>query len=431
MSKALSGNLEFPLAHGKAAAHEASAGSSSSTTSVLARVESPADLKALSMEELQTLCGELREFIIQIVATNGGHLAPSLGVVELTVALHALFDSPRDKLVWDVGHQAYIHKILTGRRDRLHTLRQYGGVSGFLKRSESPHDCFGAGHASTSIAAALGLAEARDLQGDDYKVVTVTGDGAMTGGLAFEAMNNAGSSERDLLVILNDNRMSISPNVGAISHYLTTLTTHPVLKKLRQAARNYLEKIPLGEPMGEVVKKMETGLKNFLLPGAFFQSLGFSYYGPVDGHNLPELMWVLEKLKSCKGPTLLHVVTVKGKGWSLSEADSNTWHGVKAFDRKTGRSIKASSGPVPYTKVFASHLTRMAQRDKRIVAITAAMADGTGLVQFAQQIPERFYDVGIAEAHGVCFAAGLASRNLRPIAAIYSTFLQRAIDQII
>ncbi|MFQ5669943.1 MAG: 1-deoxy-D-xylulose-5-phosphate synthase [Acidobacteriota bacterium] len=426
MAKVISGELDFPIG-----GTPARAARSTASPRLLDRIDSPAALKILSMDQLQVLCQELRAFIVQVVSANGGHLAPSLGVVELTVALHRLFDSPRDKLVWDVGHQAYIHKVLTGRRSRFHTLRQYQGVSGFLKREESDHDAFGAGHASTSIAAALGMAEARDLMDQDYHVVAITGDGAMTGGLAFEALNNAGISGRNLLVILNDNKMSISPNVGAMSHYLTTLTTHPVFTKLRQAAHHYLEQVPLGEPMSEVVKKMETGIKNFLLPGALFQSLGFSYYGPVDGHNLPELVWIIDKLKARKGPTLLHVVTVKGKGWSLSEADSNTWHGVKAFNMDTGKTVTAASGPVPYTKVFASHLTKMAGDDKRIVAITAAMADGTGLGFFKKIHPERFYDVGIAEAHGVCFAAGLASQGMRPVAAIYSTFLQRALDQII
>ena len=426
MAKAISGDLDLPIGRTRPAAK-----SRKRVRSLLDGVDSPTDLKKLSMAELETLCQEIRDFVVQIVSETGGHLAPSLGVVELTVALHALYDSPRDKMLWDVGHQGYIHKILTGRKARMHTLRQYRGISGFLKRDESEHDAFGAGHASTSIAAAVGMAEARDLKGEDNHVISITGDGAMTGGLAFEALNNAGNSGRDLLVVLNDNCMSISPNVGAISHYLTTLTTNPVFKKVRQAAHHYLEKVPLGEPMTEVVKKMETGLKNFLLPGALFQSLGFSYYGPVDGHNLPELMWALEKLKACKGPTLLHVVTVKGKGWTHSEADSNTWHGVNAFDRGTGKMISKGGGPVPYTKVFASHLTEMARRDSRLVAVTAAMADGTGLVKFQKELPERFHDVGIAEAHAVCFAAGLATQGMRPVTAIYSTFLQRALDQII
>jgi 1-deoxy-D-xylulose-5-phosphate synthase len=426
MAKAISGDMGFPL-H-RTDADDTDAGR---TESLLDSIQSPADLKKLSIKELETLCQELRDYTVQVVSHTGGHLAPSLGVVELTVALHALFDSPADKIVFDVGHQGYIHKILTGRKDRMHTLRQYKGVSGFLKRSESEHDAFGAGHASTSIAAALGMAEARDLKGESNHVISIIGDGAMTGGLAFEALNNAGTSGRDLLVIVNDNQMSISPNVGAICHYLTTLTTHPVFKRVRQAAHHYLEKVPLGEPMSEVVKKMETGLKNFLLPGALFQSLGFSYYGPVDGHDMTELMWVLEKIKSCSGPTLLHVVTVKGKGWQPSEADSNTWHGVAAFDQDTGKVKTSSGGPTPYTKVFAGHLTEMAGRDKRLVAISAAMADGTGLVKFAEKYPDRFYDVGIAEAHGVCFAAGLAAEGMRPVAAIYSTFLQRALDQII
>ena len=430
MAKAIPGGFEMPVGSRAAAPVTAAQEAAPAARRLLDGIAGPADLKGLTHDQLRQLCDELRDFIVHIVSVNGGHLAPSLGVVELTVALHTLFDSPRDRIVWDVGHQGYIHKALTGRRDVLHTLRQYGGVSGFLKIGESEHDCFGAGHASTSIAAALGMAETRDLKGEDFKVVTVTGDGAMTGGLAFEALNNAGNSGRDLLVILNDNTMSISPNVGAISHYFTTLTTNPVFKRVRRAAFHILERVPLGEPMGEVVKKMETGLKNFLLPGALFQSLGFSYYGPVDGHNLEELLSVIGKLKACKGPTLLHVVTVKGKGWPLAEADSNTWHGVGAFDRATGRSV-GSGGAVPYTRVFARHMIDMAKRDPRIVAITAAMADGTGLVEYQKQVPDRFYDVGIAEAHGVCFAAGLATQGMRPVAAIYSTFLQRALDQII
>ncbi len=400
--------------------------------SILRTIDSPADLRRLQPEQLKPLAAEIRRYILDVVSRKGGHLAPSLGVVELTLALHYLYDTPKDRILWDVGHQAYVHKVLTGRRDRLPSIRQENGLSGFCRRSESEYDVFGAGHASTSISAALGFAAARDLSSDDFEVVTVTGDGAMTGGLAYEAMNNAGQQKRNILVILNDNEMSISPNVGAISRYLTDLQTSPFLNKIRDEAFKLMEKLPMGTTMEEVARRLEKSMKTVLVPGALFQALGFRYFGPVDGHDLDVLLPTLEKVKTVRGPVLLHVVTKKGKGYQPAEGDPNTWHGVSAFDVASGKSApKKAGGPPNFTKVMASTAMEMAGSDPRVVAITAAMADGTGLVKFQEAFPDRFFDVGIAEAHGVCFAAGLAAQGMRPIASIYSTFLQRAYDQII
>ena len=399
--------------------------------SILRTIDSPADLRQMSLSQLQQLAAEIRHYILDVVSQKGGHLAPSLGVVELTVALHHVFDTPRDKVVWDVGHQAYVHKVITGRREQLATIRQQGGLSGFCRRAESEYDAFGAGHASTSIAAALGIAAARDLTGDDFRVVSVIGDGAMTGGLAFEALNNAGQQKRDLLVVLNDNEMSISPNVGALSRYLADLQTSPFLNRVRDEAFKLMEKLPLGATVEEVTRRIETSMKSVLVPGALFQALGFQYFGPVDGHDLETLLPTLRKVMRVRGPVLLHVVTKKGKGYRPAEGDPNTWHGVSAFDVASGKSAPSKKGPPAYNKVMAQTAMEMAEADERVVAITAAMADGTGLVKFRERFPDRFFDVGIAEAHGVCFAAGLAAQGMRPIAAIYSTFLQRAYDQII
>jgi len=399
---------------------------------LLPQINSPADLKPLSFDQLRQLAGEIREYVIEVVSQVGGHLGPSLCVVELTRALHRVFDSPRDKIVWDVGHQAYPHKIITGRRDRFPTLRQYQGVSGFVSPAESSHDAFGVAHASTSIAAALGMAAARDLKGDKFHVVTVTGDGAMTGGLAYEALNNAGHAKRDLLVILNDNEMSISPNVGAISQYLTSITANPFYNRIKEEVKSILERVPLGEPVGELVRRVEQNLKNLLVPGALFQALGFSYYGPIDGHDLEGLMAVLGRLKQAHGPILLHVLTKKGKGYAPAEGNACYFHGVSPFDAATGKSPGTDKKGLPsFNEVFADALSDIADRDPQVVAITAAMADGTGLVRFQARHPSRFFDVGIAEAHGVCYAAGLATQGIKPVAAIYSTFLQRAYDQII
>ena len=395
------------------------------------RVNSPADLKKLTVPELKQLAIELRESLVEVVARTGGHLAPSLGVVELTIALHYLFDSPHDKIVWDVGHQAYVHKMLTGRREKLPTIRQHKGISGFLRIAESEHDAFGAGHASTSISAALGMATMRDLMKESFYVVTVTGDGAMTGGLAYEALNNAGHAGRNMLVILNDNEMSISPNVGAISRYLTSLSTNPFLKKLRDESYELIEKLPKGTTAAELANRLERNLKNVLVPGALFQSLGFHYFGPIDGHDLDGLLDVIRKVKDEKGPVLLHLLTKKGRGYSHAESDPNTYHGLNPFDVASGKSLPSTKAPPAYTSVFADAAVELAEQNPRVVAVTAAMADGTGLVKFEKKFPDRFFDVGIAEAHGVTFCAGMALQGMRPIAAIYSTFLQRAYDQII
>jgi 1-deoxy-D-xylulose-5-phosphate synthase len=422
MSEAITGDLDLPLSRREPSVSEP----------ILPRIASPADLKPLAVAELKQLCSEIRDYIVQVVSRTGGHLAPSLGVVELTVALHYLFDSPRDKIVWDVGHQGYVHKVLTGRRDRLPTIRQQGGISGFLRLSESEHDAFGAGHASTAISAALGMATRRDLAGESYHVVAVVGDGAMTGGLAYEALNNAGISGRSLLVVLNDNTMSISPNVGAIARYLTGLTTQPILQKARDEVYHLLEKLPKGDLAAALTKRMERSVKNVLVPGGLFQALGFHYFGPIDGHDLETVLTVIGRLKEMKGPVLLHVVTKKGRGYSYAEDDPNTYHGVSPFDVASGKSAPAKTRKPPaYTNVFADALIEIASTDPRVVAITAAMADGTGLAAYEKRFPDRFFDVGIAEAHGVTFAAGLALHGMRPVAAIYSTFLQRAYDQII
>jgi 1-deoxy-D-xylulose-5-phosphate synthase len=398
---------------------------------LLRDIDSPADLRRLRPDQLGTLAAEIREYVLEVVSRKGGHLAPSLGVVELTLALHYVYDTPRDKIVWDVGHQAYVHKVITGRRDRLPSIRQQGGLSGFCRRVESEYDVFGAGHASTAISAGLGLAAARDLRGEHFHVVSVIGDGAMTGGLAFEAMNNAGQQKRNLLVILNDNEMSISPNVGAISKYLTDMQTSPFLNRLRSETFKLMEKLPMGATVEELARRIEKSMKSVLVPGALFQALGFQFFGPLDGHDLGALLDTLGKVKKLKGPVLLHVVTKKGKGYTPAEGDPNTWHGVGAFDRVVGKMAPAKEELPSFGSVMTRTAIELAERDKRVVAITAAMADGTGLVKFQQRFPDRFFDVGIAEAHGVCFAAGLAAEGMRPIASIYSTFLQRAYDQVI
>jgi 1-deoxy-D-xylulose-5-phosphate synthase len=413
-----------------------SAERSESAAPLLPAIDSPADLRRLPPEDLPRLAGEIRDYLVSVLAEKGGHFAPSLGVVELTIALHRVFDTPTDRIVWDVGHQGYVHKILTGRRDQLPTIRQYGGISGFLKRSESPHDPFGAGHASTAISAALGMATGRDLAGDSRHVVAVLGDGAMTGGLTYEGLNNIGASGVKMLVILNDNAMSISPNVGAIAHYLTTVTTNPYYRKMKDEVYRVLGKIPsVGEPVGEFARRMEAGIKGALVPGAFFQSLGFTYYGPIDGHDLSELVPVLDKIRSdLRGPTLLHVLTQKGKGYAPAEADPDGFHGVSPFDPATGTkrasASAAPSGP-SYTEVFGEAMVEQAARRPELVGISAAMLGGTGLKALQEAHPERCFDVGIAEGHGVTFAAGLASEGQRPVCAIYSTFLQRAFDHMV
>jgi 1-deoxy-D-xylulose-5-phosphate synthase len=393
---------------------------------ILDTIQSPRDLKPLGPPELRQLASELREFVIESVSRTGGHLAPSLGVVELTIALHAAFDAPNDKIVWDVGHQAYIHKILTGRRDRFHTLRQTGGISGFPKITESEYDAFGAGHASTAISAALGMAAARDLKGETHSVIAVVGDGALTGGLAFEGLNNAGASKRDLIVVLNDNAMSIAPNVGALSRYLNKLIAAPAYNRVKTVLWRMTGRSSL---LRRSVRRLDEVIKALLVPSGLFERMGFRYFGPVDGHDLGELLWILREIRKLHGPILLHVMTTKGKGYKYAEEDATRFHGISSFCLDTGET--APRRRPSYTEVFGETLVELAGRDKSIAAITAAMANGTGLCDFAVRYPERFFDVGIAEQHAVTFAAGLARRGLRPVVAVYSTFLQRAIDCII
>ena len=399
--------------------------------SVLEKIDSPADLKKLSENELTALAGEVREMIIQTVSRVGGHIGASLGVVELTIAMHYCFDSPRDKLVWDVGHQAYAHKILTGRRERFRTLRQHGGLSGFCSRSESKHDAFGAGHSSTSISAALGIGAARDLAGEKYRVVAVIGDGSMTGGLAYEALNNAGHAGRNLLVVLNDNEMSIERNVGAMPRYLNRLITGKVYNEAHRELGELINRIPAyGPRLYSLAKRLRESVKGLIVPGMLFEELGFRYFGPVDGHNLRTLISMLTKVRDLKGPILLHVITKKGKGYPPSERDPVRWHGASPFCVETGEP-EDHPGPPTYTETFGRTLCDIADEHNELVAITAAMIPGTGLGEFARRFPERCFDVGIAEAHAVTFAAGLAAQGIRPVVAIYSTFLQRALDQII
>ena len=396
------------------------------------KLEDPiAALKELPAAELPQVAEELRDAIVRTVAANGGHLASSLGVVELTIALHRVYDSPTDKIVWDVGHQAYAHKLLTGRYERFHTLRQLDGLSGFPKRAESPHDCFDVGHSSTSIAAALGIATARDARGDKEKVVAVIGDGSLTAGLAFESLNQAGHLKKDLLVILNDNEMSISPNVGALSSFFSRQLTSDFFVRLKRETEHFLDSVPkVGKDLRRLAKKAEEAVKGFLTPGMLFEAFDFDYVGPINGHKLDELIQTLENITHMDGPILMHVVTKKGKGYAPAEENPHIYHGVGPFDLETGE-VKKSSGPPSYTAVFGKTLAEMAEQDERIVAITAAMLEGTGLKAFAEQYPERFFDVGIAEQHAVTFAAGMASRGLKPFVAIYSTFLQRAYDSVL
>ena len=393
-------------------------------------IHSPQDLKQLPPEALPALAAEMRERIIQVVSTNGGHLAPNLGTVELTIALHYVFRTPEDILIWDVGHQSYGHKLLTGRNARFDTLRQEGGISGFPRRVESEYDPFGTAHASTSISAALGFACARDVRGETHRVVAVVGDGALTGGLAFEGLNQAGVIGTDVLVVLNDNSMSISPNVGAIARYLTKLTSAPVYRRLESDVWELLGKIPAGSQARKLVGRIKEGMKNLVLPNILFEEFGFKYYGPIDGHDLPTLIEILKQLQDVKGPVLLHTLTRKGKGYKFSEDDARKYHGVGSFDKLTGTAAKKVAAPA-YTDVYGQTLMDLAAKDPRIVAITAAMTDGTGLAKFALTYPDRFHDVGIAEEHAICFSAGLAAGGAKPFATIYSTFLQRAYDQIV
>jgi 1-deoxy-D-xylulose-5-phosphate synthase len=398
----------------------------------LSKIDSPDDLKKLDVKELKIVCQELRNLIIDTISKVGGHLGAGLGAVELAVALHYVFNTPKDKLVWDVGHQGYPHKILTGRRDVFHTIRQFKGISGFLRRSESEYDTFGAGHASTALSAALGMVSARDFTGENYKVVAVVGDGAMTGGIAYEGMNNAGLLKKDLIVILNDNQMSIAPNVWAVSNYFTELIATPQYNRLKRDVWKLTGKLDqLGDRLRKIAARIEGGVKAVITPGMLFEALGFRYFGPVNGHNVNQLVKIFSEVKNFRGPILVHVRTQKGKGYKPAEADHQRLHGVAPFDKITGVSPKKTDGPPSYTKVFGQAVVELARQNPKIVGITAAMPEGTGLDQLQKELPARFFDVGIAEQHAVTFAAGLATQGYVPIVAVYSTFLQRAFDQII
>ncbi|MFC1549017.1 1-deoxy-D-xylulose-5-phosphate synthase, partial [Candidatus Omnitrophota bacterium] len=400
---------------------------------LLDKILSPEDLKELNVEQLQELAGEIRKKIINVTSRKGGHIGASLGAVELAVALHYCMESPKDKIVWDVGHQSYAHKLLTGRLKSFDTLREMGGLSGFPNAKESEHDPFTCGHSSTSISSALGLASARDMKGEDHKVVAVIGDAALSTGLAFEGMNNAGHMRTNLAVVLNDNEYSISKPVGAMSRYLNRVLTNPLYNRVRDEAEKIVKGIPkLGPAAYKTVKKFQEGLKNLIVPGILFEELGFRYFGPVDGHNLEELIAIFNKILPMKEPVFIHAVTKKGKGYSFAEEDPTQFHGVTSFNIKTGRKITDDKGEgEPFTSFFAEKIIKLAKADKRIAAITAAMPDGTGLQKFAEKYPDRFFDVGITEAHAVTFAAGLARGGMRPVVAVYSTFLQRAYDQLI
>ncbi|MFV2032696.1 MAG: 1-deoxy-D-xylulose-5-phosphate synthase, partial [Gammaproteobacteria bacterium] len=401
----------------------------SENISLLDSIQSPADLRALEQKQLPQLADELRAFIIESVSKTGGHLGSGLGSVEITIALHYLFDTPHDRLIWDVGHQCYPHKILTGRRERMSGLRQQGGLSGFPKISESEYDTFGAGHSSTSISAALGMAIAASEQGIDRKIVAIIGDGGMTAGMAYEALNHAGSIDTDLLVILNDNEMSISPNVGAMSKYLSRIWSGKIYTTIRAGSKKVLNRLPA---VWELARRAEEHMKGMVVPGTLFEELGFSYYGPIDGHNLNEVIRLVKNLQKIPGPRLLHIVTQKGKGYAPAEEDACKFHGVGPFDPETGLSrVSSKPGVQSYTQIFSDWLVKKGQEDPLLHAITPAMREGSGLVEFAQQMPERYHDVGIAEQHSVTLAAGMARDGLKPVVAIYSTFLQRAYDQFI
>ncbi|HJU06648.1 MAG TPA: 1-deoxy-D-xylulose-5-phosphate synthase [Nitrospiraceae bacterium] len=399
--------------------------------SLLKSLHSPEDLKRLSPEQFPALCHEIREQIISVVSSVGGHLASNLGVVELTVALHYLLDTPQDKIVWDTSNQAYTHKLLTGRREQFHTLRQYGGLSGFCKREESVYDTFNAGHAGTGVSAAMGMVEAREQLGQSHKVICVVGDGAMTAGMTLEGLHHAGGAGKDFLVILNDNQMSISKNVGAISSYLNRTFTGEFYTRIREETCHFLRAIPqIGEPMQKMARRAEELAKGLILPGLLFEELGFRYVGPIDGQNFEHLLPTLENVMKLDGPTLLHVITKKGLGYPPAMKDPVWFHACPAFVRETGAPAKKAARP-SYTAIAVNTLVKLAKQDKRIVAITAAMCEGTGLTAFETEFPDRLYDVGIAEQHAVTFAGGLAAQGMRPVVAMYSTFLQRAYDQVV
>jgi 1-deoxy-D-xylulose-5-phosphate synthase len=400
--------------------------------SFLEKINSPADLKALSRSELPILASEIRKVIIDVVSKNGGHLAPSLGVVELAIAIHYVFNAPSDKIIWDVGHQSYAHKLLTGRRERFHTLRQHDGICGFTRMSESPYDAFSTGHSSTSISAGLGIACAKRLKNDKSKVIAVIGDGSMTAGLAYEGLNQAGDINKNIIVILNDNDMSIAHNVGALSSFLSRTFSAKYLQDFKKELKDFLKSLPkVGDDIYQFAKRSKESFKTFITPGMLFEAFNFEYFGPIDGHNLNHLIDILNNIKCLNEPVLLHVSTKKGKGYPPAEKNPVYFHGVGCFNADTGESLNKECSVPTYTQVFGETLFQMAKKDERIVAVTAAMPEGTGLVKFAKAYPERFFDVGIAEQHAVTFAAGLATEGLKPVVAIYSTFLQRAYDQIL
>ncbi len=399
---------------------------------LLDRVKSPADLRTMSAEERRQLAQEVRDFLIETCSVTGGHIGAGLGVVELTIALHTAFETPRDQLVWDVGHQGYPHKVLTGRKALMHTLRQEGGISGFLKRTESEYDTFGAGHAATSISAALGIAAGRDLKGEDFKVAAIIGDGSLGSGLAYEALNNAGHSERDFIVILNDNEMSIAPNVGAMHKYLTSVQRNPIYNRLRSAIGDWADHAKgVFKDAGTLVRRWEESVKAFLTPGVLFEELGFRYFGPIDGHDIAQMVETFKAVREFKGPRLVHVITTKGKGFPAGE-HGEKWHALPpGHDPATGKQLKTSAANPNYTAVFGKAMAELMHEFPPVVAITAAMPSGTGTGIVAREHPARFFDVGIAEGHGVTFAAGLTTQGIRPVVAIYSTFLQRAFDGIV
>ena len=399
---------------------------------LLFKVNTPDDIKDFNLAQLNQLAKEIREYIIDVIAEVGGHFGGGLGAVELTVALHKIFNAPEDKIVWDTGHQAYPHKILTGRRDLMPTIRQLHGISGFLKRTESPYDAFGAGHASTSISAALGMAVGRDKLNKNNKVVAVIGDGAMTGGMAYEALNNSGLLKSNLIVILNDNQMSISPNRWQFANYFNEIITHPEFNKLKGALWDLTGKLDqFGDRIRKVTARLESGIKSIVTPGMLFEALGFRYFGPIQGHNIGKLVNIFKKVKDLEGPILVHVITQKGKGYEPAEEDKPKFHGVSPFDKMTGKIFKKKSSAPSYTSVFGNALIQLVENNPSIVGITAAMPDGTGLNILKNKFPQNFYDVGIAEQHAVTFAAGLATEGVIPVVAVYSTFLQRAFDQIL
>ncbi len=397
---------------------------------MLEKINSPEDVKKLNIEEKKQLAEEIRKYILEIVSENGGHLASNLGVVELTIALHSVFNLPEDKIVWDVGHQTYVHKIITGRREQLKTLRKLDGIAGFPKTNESESDCFNTGHSSTSVSAALGMARARDLKGEKHSVLAVIGDGALTGGMALEALNDAGYSKERMTVILNDNEMSISKNIGGISMLLSKLRTKRSYNKSSDAVKEFILHIPgIGKPIVKIVQRVKRSIKQLVIPKMFFEDIGFRYLGPVDGHDIQELERMLKISKELEGPVLIHIITKKGKGYKIAEENPDKFHATGPFDLETGKSKKEKKAD--YSKIFGEKLIELARKNDKIVAITASMKDGTGLAKFAEEFPDRFFDIGIAEQHAIGVAAGMAKAGVIPVVPIYSSFYQRAYDQVI